>query len=88
MKAFENCEIAFVGVPTAKQALMSMRRDKACRADPFSGDCSFERGKDDYLLRDMAGSAVCQGCPIFHRKLQQMMTDSEEWVLAMQDVYA
>ncbi len=87
MKAFENIEITFVGVPTAKDVLESIRRDESCRADLLSPHCDFEPGRDDYLLRDMAGSVVCQHCPIFDQKLQKMAADWEEWVLAMQDAY-
>lgn len=87
MKAFENIEIAFVGVPTAKEVLKSIRRDEWCRADPSSPRCNFEPGKDDYWLKDVASSAVCQRCPMFGQKLEKLMADWEEWVLAMQDVY-
>ncbi len=87
MKAFENIAIAPLQAPTAKQVLASVRRDEACRADPSSGHCTFEQGRDDYLLRDVAGTEMCLHCPIFRRKLQELTALWEEWVLAMQDVY-
>lgn len=87
MKSFENIEIAVVGVPTRRDVLERLRRDEACGADLLSIYCTFVSGKDDYLLRDMPGSGVCESCPRFEETWQKLTADWEEWVLAMQDVF-
>jgi hypothetical protein len=88
MKSFEMIEIAVIGVPTYKDVLERLRRDAPCRADPLSCHCTFASGKDDYLLRDVPGITVCEGCPLFENKRQELTADWEEWVLALQDVFA
>ena len=88
MKSFEMIEIAVVGVPSRKDVLRRLRRDAPCRADPLSCHCTFASGKDDYLLRDVPGITVCEGCPLFEETRQTLTADWEEWVLAVQDVFA
>jgi hypothetical protein len=87
MKSLENIEIAVFGVPTRRDVLERLRRNEPCRADLLSLYCTFASGKDDYLLRDMPGTGVCERCPRFEETRQILTTDWEEWVLAMQDVF-
>jgi len=87
MKVFENIEIAVFGVPTRRDVLQRLQRDEPCRANPVSLYCTFASGRDDYLLRDMPGSRVCESCPRFEETRQKLTADWEEWVLAMQDVF-
>ena len=87
MKSLENIEIAVFGVPTRRDVLERLRRNEPCRADLLSLYCTFASGKDDYLLRDMPGTRVCERCPRFEEARQILTTDWEEWVLAMQDVF-
>ena len=87
MKSFENIEIAVVGVPTRRDVLERLRRDESCGADLLSFYCTFASGRDDYLLRDMPGSRVCERCPRFEKTWQKLTADWEEWVLALQDVF-
>lgn len=72
----------------SRDVLAKMRRDALCRADPLSGACSFASGRDDYLLRDVPGYQVCEGCPTFEASRQRLTAAWEEWVLAVQDVFA
>jgi len=87
MKSFEMIEIAVIGVPTGKDVLAKLRRDAPCRADPLSCHCAFTSGKDDYLLRDVPGSRVCESCPLFEESHRKLTAEWEEWVLALQDVF-
>ncbi len=87
MKAFENIEIACVPVPTRREVLDRIRRDEPCQANPLSTHCTFAQGRDAYLIEDVAGSEVCQRCPLFDEKRRKLVADWTEWVLAMQDVY-
>jgi hypothetical protein len=88
VKSFEKIEIAFIGMPTRRDVLERLHRDGPCRADPLSDYCTFASGKDDYLLNDMPGSKVCERCPCFEETRQNLTADWEEWVLAVQDVFA
>ena len=88
IKSFESIEIAIVGMPTRRDVLERLQRDKPCRADPLSRSCTFAAGKDDYLLSDTPGSKVCERCPRFEETRQNMTADWEEWILAVQDVFA
>jgi hypothetical protein len=87
MKSLEKIEIAVFGVPTRRDVLERLRRDAACLADPLSLYCTFAAGRDDYLLRDMPRTWVCERCPRFEEARQKLTADWEEWVLAMQDVF-
>jgi hypothetical protein len=40
------------------------------------------------LLRDVPGYQVCEGCPTFEASRQRLTAAWEEWVLAVQDVFA
>lgn len=87
MKSFETLEIVVVGVPTRRDVLERLRRDELCRTDPLSLYCTFASGRDDYLLRDIPGRRVCEGCPRFEEARQKLTAQREEWVLVLQDVF-
>jgi hypothetical protein len=88
MKSLESIEIAVLGVPTHRDVFERLQRNEPCRANLLSLYCTFASGKDDYLLRDMPGTGVCERCPRFEEARQILTTDWEEWVLAMQDVFS
>jgi hypothetical protein len=87
MTGFEKIEITFVARPAVVDVIRRIRRDEPCRASPLSGACTYQLGRNAYLLADVPGVKVCIACPLFDGTLQTMMTEWEEWVIAMEDAY-
>ena len=87
MTGFERIEITFMARPASGDVIGRIRRDEPCGASPLSEACTYKRGRDAYLLADVPGLKVCKACPLFDGTLQTMMTEWEEWVIAVEDAY-
>jgi hypothetical protein len=89
MTAFENVEIAYVERPTERLIIERIRRDEVCGANPLSESCALARGEViKYLVGDVATTQVCRHCPVFDHKLQELISDWEDWILRRQDVFS
>ncbi len=87
MSAFENVEATYVHRPVVKDVLERIHREEPCHANPLSPHCTFEPGRDDFLLGDVAGNLVCESCPVFDRKLLALEAAWESWLLDLENVY-
>ena len=95
MGAFENREIAFVRMPTAREVMERLCKEEACHASPLSAECALERDlmikylvKEKYTPCDAANIEVCRHCASFKDKLQEMMCAWEDWLLGRQEVFS
>jgi hypothetical protein len=87
MRSFESLALVVVEAPTLGEVLGRLRRDALCRADPSSRFCTLASAKDDYLLRDVPASRLCERCPRFVDTYNTLFGEWEEWVLAQQEAF-
>jgi hypothetical protein len=87
MNAFENVEVAYVRVSAAPEVIERIRGEEPCEANPLSSHCVFGPGQDAYLLSDLPGDVVCEGCPVFDRKLQALEIAWENGLLNLESAY-